>query len=176
MEYSEGNELIEEHPLWKRIMIIIIGLFLLSLMFSYFLFSYPLFPIFESLLESRNSENNEISLDDFSIVFLDDILVEIQEEYQKNQKVEFAVCLLGEKNNENYNIKKVHYPEIYSQSFNHVSFQSCPDESLIILHSHPFRRCIASQQDIITLEETKSRNKDFLMVIMCEPNRFSVYE
>ncbi len=169
------EELIEPHPLWKRILIIVIGLFLLGLILSYFLLSYPIFPILESLLESKNSEDNKITLDNLEIIFEGNTFDQLHTLYHSNQSVEFAACLNGEKQGNQYLINQVFEPEISSQTFNHVSFKPCPTNSLILLHSHPYRRCIASEQDLITLEEIKQENPDILMVIMCEPNRFSVY-
>lgn len=168
--------IIEEEPAWKKILVLLIGLFLLLLILSYFLVSYPIFPILESIFESQESKGGEIKLEDFSIIFQENTFEYLQEIYLENQSVEFVACLKGEKIEGDYKINEIYQPYMNTQSFSHVSFKPCSKDTLILLHSHPFRRCIASQQDIKTLKELRGVNRDVIMVIMCEPNRFSVYE
>jgi len=81
----------------------------------------------------------------------------------------------GIKENDVYYITSLEQPTMYEQAFNHVSFAPCSEESLILLHTHPYKKCIASETDINTLREMQQRNADVLMVVMCEPDRFSVY-
>lgn len=165
----------EEKPSrWKRFFILITGIFLITLILSYLLISYPIFPILESLFESHISQDNKINLDNFSILFKNNTFEQLQELYYSNQSKEFAVCLLGEKEKD-YTIDRIYVPEILEQSFNHVKFRSCSDDTLILLHSHPFRRCIASEQDLRLLNETKQLSNQSIIIVMCEPNRFSVY-
>lgn len=171
----EDIETYEEEGKLRKIIIKILSLLLLILFLSYFLLSYSLFPILESLFESKAAKENKIELDKFTIYFEDDIYEELQKYYHKNQSVEFAACLKGEKKKGDYTINEIYLPQMTEQSFNRVTFNSCSEDTIILLHSHPYRRCIASQQDLITLEESKLINGDRLMVIMCEPNRFSVY-
>ncbi len=168
-------EEIEEESKWKKISIMFIGLFLLFLITSYILASYPLFPIIASLSESHTAQNETISLDNFSIIFTKNTYEELQDYYNRDQSVEMAACLKGEIRKD-YIITEIYQPEMTSQTYSHVSFKACSPDSIILLHSQPYRHCIASEQDLITLENVKQKNKDILMVIMCEPNRFSVYE
>ncbi|MBT3691221.1 hypothetical protein HOG16_03200 [Candidatus Woesearchaeota archaeon] len=169
------EEFFEEEPKWKKFLIMVVGLILLFLVTSYFLASYPLFPIIASLSESHVAQNESIVLDDFSIIFTQNTYEELQGYYDKDKSVEMVVCLKGEISND-YIIDEIYQPEMITQTYNHVTFKSCSTDSIILLHSQPFRHCIASEQDLITLEDVKQRNKDILMVIMCEPDRFSVYE
>lgn len=173
-EELEGEFL--EDSKWKKVLVGAISVFLLLLILSYFLVSYPLFPILESVFESETSKDNQILIDDLSIIFNEKSYSDLQLLYKKDQSVEFAACLIGEKDRKEYSITEVYQPEMTDQSFNHVSFKPCKQGDLILLHSHPYRRCIASQQDLITLNKTKQTNSNILMIIMCEPNRFSVYE
>nr|MBA4405183.1 hypothetical protein [Nanoarchaeum sp.] len=175
MNYINEVPLEDEKPSkWNRFFIFFIGIFLIILILSYFLISYPLFPILESLFESRISQDNKIILDNFSIIFKNDTYRELQELYYSNQSTEIAVCLIGEKKID-YFIYSLYSPETIEQSFDHVRFKSCTDDTLIILHSHPFRKCIASEQDLKMLNETKQSNNQSIIIIMCEPNRFSIY-
>lgn len=172
---TEDNLTDEESPsVAKRIYIILLGLFLLILLLSYFLISHPIYPILESLFESKLSHGDKILLDNFSIIFEGETYKTLQELYYSDQSNEFAACLIGYKNND-YIITSLYIPETIDQSFNHVKFRPCSDDTLILLHSHPFRRCIASEQDLNLLNETKKSNPNLLIIIMCEPNRFSIY-
>ena len=172
------QELLDKKPSKiKKVIVIFIGFFLLILMVSYF-YSFPLFDIISSRLESKPILNNTINLDNISIIFSDDSFTLLQEIYFNNQKTEFSACLSGKKSIADkiiYDITSLYEPKIYSRSLTHVSFKPCSQETLIILHSHPYKRCLASGTDLETLEKTKELNQDVLMVIMCEPSRFSVY-
>jgi hypothetical protein len=170
----EENNIGERDPLWRKIIIMLIAIALLFLVTSYILLSYPIFPILESISESKLAENKTIVLEDFSIIFTEGTYDGIQEYYNGDLSVEMAVCLKGTISGD-YTINEIYQPEIIEQTFDHVSFRPCSEDTLILLHSHPFRRCIASQQDLITLDSTKEKNPNSLMVIMCEQNRFSVY-
>ena len=173
-DYLE-EEFLEDSK-WKKVSIIVISFFLLLLILSYFLVSYPLFPILESISESETSKDNQIKVGQISIIFNEESYSNLQTLYKKDQSVEFAACLAGKKEGKTYSATEVYQPEITDQSFNHVNFKPCGQDAIILLHSHPYRRCIASQQDLITLNQTKQINPNILMVIMCEPNRFSIYE
>jgi hypothetical protein len=154
----------------------IIGIFLFLLIISYFLLSQAVFPLIESMAESRSSVNNTIYVNpSMSIIFKGETYGALQKIYFENTSVEFVVCLFGEKKINNYIISELFIPEIIDQSFNHVSFKSCPKETIILLHSHPYRRCIASNQDLKTLEFLKNNNNHSLIMIMCDENRFSTY-
>lgn len=159
-----------------KILTVLMGVFLLFLFTSYFLLGSSLFPILESIFESREAENNIIKIDqNTSILFEENTYSDLQNIYFEDVSKEFAVCLFGDQKSNIYSIKKIFIPEIIEQSFNHVRFKSCPQETIILLHSHPYRRCIASEQDLITLDNLKNNNNQSLIVIMCEPNRFSIY-
>ena len=66
-------------------------------------------------------------------------------------------------------------PDVYEESVSHVSFEPCSPDTTIMLHTHPYKRCIASDTDMNTLSETKKNNPEVIMVVMCEAKRFSVY-
>ena len=110
-----------------------------------------------------------------NIIFEEKILEQIQAIYLQNQEVEIVACLAGQKDGEDYQIDEFYVPHTTDQTFDHVSFEPCSQETLILLHSHPYKRCIASEQDIETRDEIKQENQHALMIIMCEPDRFSVY-
>ena len=76
----------------KKIIIGVIALTLLLLFLSYILVSYPLFSIIESLSESKLAKNETIQVNNLSIVFLGSTYKEVQSYYNKNLKVEMALC------------------------------------------------------------------------------------
>jgi hypothetical protein len=172
---TENKEINEGAPILKRFMIIIMAIFLLFLVTSYILLGYPVFPILESLSESNLADNKTIFLEEFSIIFLGDTYRSLQSYYNQDLSVEMVVCLKGNINGD-YIINEVYQPNIIEQTFNHVTFMPCSEDTIILLHSHPFRHCIASQQDLFTLDSIKEKNSNSLMVIMCESDRFSIYK
>ena len=174
-DFMETNDF-EKPSKLSKIITALVGIFLLILFTSYFLLGSSLFPILESIFESKEAKDNMIKIDkNTSIIFEGDTYSDLQNIYFEDVSKEFAVCLFGEKKSGIYSITEIFIPEIIEQSFNHVRFKSCPKETIVLLHSHPYRKCIASEQDLITLENIKQNNNQSLIVIMCEPNRFSIY-
>lgn len=166
---------------FKKFSLIFLGIFLVLLMVSYIFVSYPLSGIIRGQLESTPLDDGIIEVVDenLQIIFNQQTLDELTEIYLNEQEVEFSVCLSGQMINESnldvYYLDSLYVPEMYEQTFNHVRFKSCPVETLVMLHSHPYKSCLASETDINTLESSKSGNRDLLMIVMCEPGRFSVY-
>jgi proteasome lid subunit RPN8/RPN11 len=164
----------EEHSKFKKVFVFVAGLIMILLMLSFVLVSYPIGNIILGQLESDQLNGNRIDLDEFSIIFENGTEKEIKEIYFSEQKIEFSLCLLGRKQGNNYHINSFLKPNQVGR-FNHVSFEPCPSDTLILFHTHPYKSCIASSTDINTLEKSKEKNSDVIMVIMCEPERFSVY-
>jgi hypothetical protein len=175
-EFIEMNDFEKDSKL-RKTLTMVGGIFLLFLFTPYFLFGSSIFPTLESIFESRESENNVIKIDqNTNIIFKEDAYSDLQQLYFKDLSKEFAVCLFGEKESNIYFVKEIFIPNTIDKSFNHIRFKSCPKETIILLHSHPFRRCIASEQDLMTLDNLKHNNNQSLIVIMCEQNRFSIYD
>ena len=114
-------------------------------------------------------------LPEFSILFENNTALALESLYLQEQREEFSVCLQGTYENKIYTITSLYQPQTYQRTFSHVTFEACSSDTLIMLHSHPYKRCIASQTDLDTLAESKERNSKILMVVMCEPRRFAVY-
>src|SRR3989344_2748853 len=87
-----------------------------------------------------------------------------------------ALSYKAEKINFSYYITEVLIPITYEQTYRSVTSEPCPPNSIIDLHSHPFRRCLPSDQDFNNFKLFKEKNPDALMVVMCEDNRFGIYE
>lgn len=174
----ETNPLPQENPYWqktKRLLITLMGIFIIFLFLSYFWSSFPLSTILSGKLESKPVQDNKIILPNATIIFENDTLTLLQQQYFSVQKTEFSLCLLGDKINSDYHITSFYPPVTLKQTFNQVVFEPCSKDTLVMLHSHPYKSCLGSEQDLQTLKETQKSNPDTIMIIMCEPGRFSVY-
>ena len=165
----------EEKPsLLKRLSVLAISLFLIFLIVS-FTFTGAIGDIVASLIESETMEDGLVELEDFSVQFIDgsyDVLLGV---YNNNLEYETKVCLKGYLEDSVYYVDEVYLPVIYSQTFNQVVSEACPSDTLIALHSHPYRHCLASEQDLSNLETAKLVNPDAVIGVMCEEERFSFY-
>lgn len=171
---KEIDEILGEDNKFKKIIISIVSIFLLLLITSYFLMGYPIFQIIAGNYESHELIGNTIFTEEYSIVFLHGEYNKLITHYLDNEEVEISACLRGYKEN-NYFIEEVYFPEIIYQDVNRVEFKACPTETLIWLHSHPYKRCIASSQDIKTLKIKKDNFEEALMMIMCSTTQFNIY-
>ncbi|HIH14918.1 MAG: hypothetical protein QT08_C0014G0023 [archaeon GW2011_AR17] len=169
-ETFETEFIEEEKPLWKKIFILCLGLFLLFLLLGYFLL--PL-DTFASLIDSETLENGLVE-QDVSVQFENGSYEVLLDKYNNYLSEEFKVCLFG-KYDGIYHVQSVYDVVMYEQAFDHVVSEACPEETLIALHSHPYRKCLASAQDLKTLEKAQEVNPNTLIGVMCEPERFSFY-
>ena len=159
---------------WKKAAVIGIGFLLIIFILSLVFVEYPISTIIRGQLESNPLEGNAIVVENFSIIFDTPTQDQLLDIYHKEQQVEFSVCLLGYKEGNDYFIDHLYLPK-QTATFSHVSFEPCREDTLIMLHSHPYKSCLASETDLKTLQESQETNPELLMVIMCEPDKFSVY-
>tara|TARA_Y100000034_G_C6688057_1_gene302808 strand:+ start:71 stop:580 length:510 start_codon:yes stop_codon:yes gene_type:complete len=165
------EEIEEEKPsIWYRVIILLMGLFLIFLMISWTFVTYPIGNILEGMLVSEKSVDNTLSFGNITLSFEGNTMDKLKQTYLNNQEKEFSVCLIGNGNE----IASLYQPKTYSSSFNHVTSEPCSEDTLIMLHSHPYKSCIPSQTDLNTLKKAQERNPKLLMIVMCEPNRFNV--
>lgn len=169
----------EEKPLiplpLKRIILLLIGIFLVILMLSYIFVTFPIGDIIQGKTQSTLLQGNMLILPEFSIIFEKDTASALESLYLREQREEFSVCLQGKYAGNIYSITSMYQPQTYQRTFSHVTFEPCDAETLIMLHSHPYKRCIASQTDLETLRKSQAENQEMLLVVMCEPRRFAVY-
>jgi len=165
----------EEKPSkWKKILIFSAALFMIFLMVSYAWINYDLDDIIVSLFKSKTLEENKIIINETtSLTFKEESYQVLLKNYLENQDKEFKACLLGTIKENDYKITETIIPEMIKQSFNQVISKSCPEKTIAELHSHPYRRCIESEQDLKTKELINK--PETLMIIMCEKERFSFY-
>src|SRR3989344_3446649 len=177
LEFNSKEEPLTIHPedleekpesRFKKVFIILLALFLI-IIFLIYVIAPAGNNFLAGLIESSKVKENQI---DFSlngkIIFENNSLKELQELWIINPEKEFKVCLQGEIRENHYYINNLYIPTIFSQSSNQVRAEPCSEESLIDLHSHPFRHCIPSEQDIETFKQFRERQPAALMVIMCE--------
>ena len=160
----------------RKIFTIAIGTFLILLMVSYIGISYGIGDIIASLMSSETLEENKIPINEHSdSIFEGGTYQTLLDSYWENQDKEFKACLVGEITKGNYEVTEIILPEMTEQSFNRVVSKSCPEGTIVELHSHPYRRCIESEQDLKTKEIIQKTNPERLMLVMCEKYRFNFY-
>lgn len=166
------------HPIYKKGKLVAVFGLLLALFLTLYLVFAPVSHSVYGKLISQSLDQNQLTLGDTSIYFPDDVAKELSfifQSEQESRKVETSVCLRGLVDGETYSIDKVFYPLITYQSYTEVSFKACPDDTLIMLHTHPFDDCVASRTDLNTLRKRQKINGNVLMVIMCNDNNYAVY-
>ncbi|MBU1112108.1 MAG: hypothetical protein ABIG93_04875 [archaeon] len=174
-DFDHEETFSEKHPLAKKLILLGASILMIFLMFSFIFVTFPIDNIIKSALESDPLEGNVIDTGQFQIIFENGTEKELETWYLGEQETEFSTCLQGYLIDGDYYITDMYQPEMYLQTFNHVQFESCSEDTIIMLHTHPYKSCLASDTDLETLEKTRDYNPDVLMVIMCEPDKFSVY-
>ena len=164
-----------ENQKLKRFLFIFGGLLTFLLFLSFTFVTYPIDHIIAGKLESHTPIAHTLLVEDLTIIFEQNTDEQLQTLYLQQQKVEFSICLSGTKEEKTYHITNLYTPQMYQQTFNHVTFEPCNKNALIMLHSHPYKSCLASDTDINTLKKTQTENPNIIMIVMCEPQRFSVY-
>ncbi len=161
-----------KHPL----IILLLGVALIAMFISTYFVFFPVSKTVEGSFNSALLDSDILRIYDLELHFLNNTAAEITSLYHNEQQAEFSLCLFGKRDGSKYLINSFFQPTQYSRSFSQVVFECCPKETLILFHTHPFKSCLASTQDIETLQESQRENPELLMVIMCEPTRFAVYE
>lgn len=176
-DLEEEEFLEDEDPsIFRKIFFYSMIFFTILLMISYIWITFPLFDIVSGRFASDVISGNVLQTDDLTVHFEGDTLSQVLAAYYSNQDVETSLCMEGSIDGESYFVEHVYQPTIFSQSFNHVSHERCSDDTILMFHTHPYQRCEASPQDIRTLRSNQEINPDIAMIIMCAPERFSVYK
>ena len=174
-EIISGKEESEGFRIFKKAIIVFVSIFLMFLFLSYFLLGNNIFDILASRSSSFTASNGRIIFGGGTITFQEEAYQNLLEIYNENQQHEFKACLMGYKSGKNYFVEKIEAPKIISQDFSSVRAEPCREGTIIDLHSHPYKSCLASETDLKTLQKSQDTNPELLMVVMCEPSRFSVY-
>jgi len=173
LQREEGEGRIAK--LVKRLIIALIGVFLIFLMFSYLVPGSYTISILEGLLVSSKLNNYTAPFSGGTVYFNEEVYGELKGIYFENQRNEFKVCLGGEKQGDNYFINSIYVPRIIQQTYNSVTAEQCNSTTLIPLHKHPYRRCIFSSQDLRSYDAFKRINDEAIIGLMCEAERFTFY-
>ncbi len=154
---------------WRKPVLLLVGIMMLvlfiSLSFSDFM---------QGLVHSRTASNYQLFFSNAAVIFENNTLQMLQEEFVVHEDREIKACLFGRQEGSNYIISNVEFPEIIRANVIHVVSVPCPVETLIDLHGHPINKCLASEQDIIFYEGLKRSNPSVRMMIMCSSNRFAL--
>jgi hypothetical protein len=164
------------NPRTKKILVIITGAIILILFLSLTYLSGPLFNIVAGQIESKSVNNNVLALSNFDVIFSDSALSTIQQSYAANPALETSLCLIGEKKDNKYMISSAYIPIIFEQTSRSVTHEPCNSSTIIMFHTHPYKSCLASSVDLDTLKRSQLNNPPMLSIVMCEPNKFSVYK
>ncbi len=156
-------------PFWRKPLIAVVGIFLVALIVS---LSFS--DVFQSIVQSRIINNNRLMFLNATVLFENNTLELLQNEFVSNEHREIKACLFGRNENGLYYIERVEFPEIVRANVIHVVSVQCPIDTLIDLHSHPINQCLASEQDIAVYEQNKKNNPSLRMMVMCSSERFAL--
>jgi proteasome lid subunit RPN8/RPN11 len=173
---SEYKETKKGHILHSLIKLFVAILLLFLIAF----YSDAIFRMFY-VAEGKNassliSEDNVISLNGFNVTFDKLTYKQLLAIYDSSNGNEIKVCLLGSYDYGNYYVTALYIPEIFSQSGIHVVSESCDENTIISLHSHPVDNCFFSKEDISSYQKFKMINPNALIGLMCSKKRFNFYK
>ena len=175
---SIAEDLEEGKPSPIKKILVLVGIVVVLAIFIVYAILGPAIQHIEGRMHSDLIQNGEITVGDFTVYFQGETSSVLAQAFQQNQieeGQEMSVCLGGHHEGKIYSLTSLFYPKILQQSLTHVEFESCPSHTLVMLHSHPFGDCLASETDINTLKKVHRSNPDILMIIMCGDNRFALY-
>ena len=160
----------------KKVFIALIAVFLIFLFFSYIILGVDVISIFEGRLVSYKVENSQIKLKNGGgVVFGEGVYEGLRELYDLNQAHEVSACIRGYKADKSYFADSFYIPNISKQTVFEVDSEMCDAKTIIALHTHPYKRCIFSGQDINYYNYFRNINPDGIISLMCERDRFSFY-
>ena len=163
----EEHELPPQSKIWKYFWMLM-GVLMIILIVTYTLTAYGVMNIIAGKIDSDKVKGDMIESEYVNIVFLEGVYDELEKLYHENEK-EFKACLMGNMFDGEYLINSLYLPKIHFQDYDKVVASPCPDESLIVMHSHPQQHCIFSEVDLKSFDK---RNKNMLMAVMCFDDRF----
>lgn len=173
-ENGQNIHYLEEDPKgWPRWLKIAVGIFLLSTTVVYFLPGDVVSVFSGRFVSAEVGLDYTVEYENGQVIFNYAVLQRLHSWYIDNPATEQKICLLGEKVGDDYYIDGLYKPTIFSQSVIHVSSEGCNRRTLISMHTHPFRHCLFSEQDVKSHNNFKKKNPEGLTAIMCEPSRFS---
>ncbi len=169
----------KKRRLIRRISVFVIGVVMLVLFLSYYVGMPGVSQAIASMAISSKIVEGSVGYNSTNTVYFMgntySKLAELHQIHTVEGAAEFKACLMGAVMDNDYYIDDIHEPIMYEQKYNQVISQGCPGETLISLHSHPKLHCSPSEQDIKTFSKFRASQKDAMMAIMCEKDRFNFY-
>ncbi len=160
----------------EKLILVLSGVFLVLLVISYFVPGNIFYILEGRLVSERLNADFSINLKNGGrVVFEKPAYEKLKEFYFSEQKNEFKACLLGKKEGKDYFVFDLYLPKTFGQSVSHVSAELCSKDTIISLHTHPYKRCIFSEQDIKSYEAVRQVNPEAIIGLMCEADRFGFY-
>jgi hypothetical protein len=150
-----------------------LAVFLILLMLSFLYLSYPVYSYVLGLAGSSKLSGNDVLFRNSVLVSFDDDTLSFLQDLYDPFGDERAVCLTGSISGNNYVVSNFYEPVVFDSSWNFVSHSPCLDDTIIMLHTHPFSRCEPSRTDRVTLARSKINNPGVIMLVMCGSERFS---
>ena len=167
IRYLQENDFDEKPRKRKSSLVIMIVLIVLISLFG-------LIHFLENFIVSEKMYDQAVVFPEKKIFFSNNALKDLQKEYLANQHREIKACLYGKREANALYIHSVEFPKIVDADVIHIESYACPIDAIGDIHSHPIHSCIASQTDIKTLEQRRSYDPDYVMLIMCARNRFAL--
>ncbi len=172
---NEFEEKKPENKKIKRLLLVAASIFLVILIVTYIV-PGNIFYILEGRIVSEKLTDFSVNLKNSGkVVFEKSAYEKLRWLYFSEQRNEFKACLLGKKEGKDYFVSDLYLPKTFGQGVSHVSAELCNKETIISLHTHPYKRCIFSEQDIKSYEAVRQVNPDAIIGLMCEADRFGFY-
>ena len=178
------NDVSEESRLsriLKRFALFVIGVFLVYLSLTYLGIGPYMLQIFEGqIVSTAVNENFTVFIgNQTTVIFEEEVYHELLVYYIAHQRYEFAACFFGNltfiDEEKTYFLTSMEIPHMYSQSLHRVISTGCSTETLVSMHTHPYKHCLFSGQDIESFFIFQERAPNGLYALMCEEDRFTFY-
>lgn len=119
----------------------------------------------------------DINTTDYNIYITEDVMKMLNMNYQ-GFKIEYVLCLYGQKIEEKYIITDVGSAIISKSNTTSAHHEFCPKRSLIVIHNHspPFGVCKLSDIDKNSFKRAnKIQNNDLLYAVQCGINELGIF-
>ena len=171
----EAQENAFKRKLFKGLLVVV-AVVMVVILVTYMLGDYEFMDILQGFIASDTlSEELTLQYKEYAIHFSPESYETLHKFYQGNLQHEFAACLQGTYAEKTYAVTSIKVPDLFSQSVFAVVSGACDQQTIIRLHSHPFRRCVFSPQDIFNYQQIRQQQGDIMLGLMCEPTRFTFY-
>lgn len=128
----------------------------------------------QNRIESEPVQNDVLDFGSVRVVFDNNTLAVLRNEFVQNQHREIKACLFGSIDDKTYRVEQIVFPEVIRANVAHIVSVPCSEGIIIDAHSHPVDECLASDQDISVLRRLQSQNQAVRMLVMCSQDRFAI--